>query len=219
VGDDRDFVEEWRPFVASIAHKVRAQLDFQGDLDDLLSAGMEGLITARSRFDASRGVKFNTFAYYRVRGSMLDQIRKMAYVPPKTHRLMRAAEAADDVLEAETNVRGAAGPGEKDPKQSLERIDDALGKLTASFVLAAVGQDENKEAETPESAAIAGSEAARVRAALDVLDERERALVEGYYFEGRRFDEVANELGISKSWASRIHGKALDRLRRALGEV
>jgi RNA polymerase sigma factor for flagellar operon FliA len=211
VGEDRDFVEEWRPFVASIAHKLRASIDYQGDLDDLLAAGMEGLIGARARFDASRGVKFNTFAYYRVRGAMLDQVRKMAYLPAKTHRLVKAAEAGDGFLEAEAEGRAAAS-GTADVKASLEKIDDVLGKLTASFVLAAVGQEE------PESQVIEVDEAARVRAALDVLDERERALVQGFYFDGRRFDEVAEELGISKSWASRIHSKALIALRRALGD-
>lgn len=217
MGEDRDFVEEWRPFVSSIAHKVRGQLDIQGDLDDLLAAGMEGLVAARSRFDASRGVKFNTFAYYRVRGAMLDHIRRMAFLPPKAHRLVRAAEAGDDVLEAEAERRAAGGTLDK--AQALEHIDDVLGKLTSSFVMTAVGQNEDKEVETPESAVIGQSEASRVRAALDVLPERERALVQGFYFDGRRFDEVAAELGISKSWASRLHGKALERLKRALGDA
>jgi RNA polymerase sigma factor for flagellar operon FliA len=222
VGEDRDFVEEWRPFVASIAHRVRASLDIKGDLDDLLASGMEGLIMARSRFDPSRGVKFNTFAYYRVRGAMLDHIRRMAFLPAKAHRLVKAAAAGDDVLEAEAESRGATplgAQGQKTAAKSLERIDDALGKLTASFVLAAVGQDGEQEVETPESAAIGQDEAARLRASLDVLPERERALVQGFYFEGRRFDEVAEDLGISKSWASRLHTKALSRLRRALGET
>jgi RNA polymerase sigma factor for flagellar operon FliA len=219
VGDDKDFVDEWRPFVVSIANKVRASLDYQGDLDDLISAGMEGLIGARVRFDASRGVQFNTFAYYRVRGAMMDQIRKMSFLPVKTHRLVKAAEAGDDVLLAEAEAQAAAGGGgARSAEQTLEKIDDVLGKLTASFVLAAVGQDESDEPETPEESAIAGDEASRVRQALDVLDERERALVQGFYFDGRRFDEVAAELGISKSWASRLHTKALSRLRKALGE-
>ncbi len=219
MGDEKDFVEEWRPFVVSIAHKVRASLDFQGELDDLIGAGMEGLVSARARFDASRGVKFNTFAYYRVRGAMMDQVRKMAYLPARTHRLLKAAEAGDEVLLAEAEALGAGpGTGQSDPQKTLEKIDDALGKLTASFVMAAVGQDESEEVPTPEASVIAVDEAARVREALEVLDERERALVQGFYFEGRRFDEVAAELGISKSWASRLHGKALDRLRKALGE-
>jgi RNA polymerase sigma factor for flagellar operon FliA len=218
VGEDRDFVEEWRPFVASIAHKLRAMIDYQGDLDDLLSAGMEGLIGARARFDASRGVKFNTFAYYRVRGAMLDQVRKMAYLPAKTHRLVKAADAGDGFLEAEAEAQAqATGTEVLDRTASLEKVDDILGKLTASFVLAAVGQAEH-ESETPESMLIEVNEAARVRAALEVLDERERALVHGFYFEGRRFDEVAAELGISKSWASRLHAKALTSLRRVLGD-
>ncbi|MBW2462960.1 MAG: sigma-70 family RNA polymerase sigma factor [Deltaproteobacteria bacterium] len=216
MGDDRDFVDEWRPFVASIAHKVCAQFGIQGELDDLLAAGMEGLVGARNRFDASRGVKFNTFAYYRVRGAIIDHVRRQAYLPSGSHRLVRAA-AADDVLEAEAQIQGAS-PAKGDAAANLRRADDVLGKLTASFVIASLGQDEAEAVETPEAFVIARTEATRVRQALDELPDRERALVKGFYFEGRRFDEVAAELGISKSWASRIHGKALDLLRRALQE-
>lgn len=218
MGDDQDFVDKWRPFVASIAHKVRAQFGIPGELDDLLAAGMEGLVSARNRFDASRGVRFNTFAYYRVRGAMIDQIRRMAYLPHASHRLVRTAGAADDILEAEAEAQAAAGPSNLDTAAKLQRADDVLAKLTASFVIASLGQDEKVATETPETEVVARSEATRVRRALEQLPERERALVQGYYFDGRRFDEVAGDLGISKSWASRLHAKALALLRESLEE-
>ncbi len=217
LGEGDRFIEEWRPFVANIAHKVRAHLDFRGDIDDLIAWGFEGLLSAKTRYDPTRGVQFNTFAYYRVRGAMLDGIREQAFLPSRLHHLRRAAEAADDVLEHEGESRAAAaGSSGPSAQKAAEALDSLLGKLTATYVLASLGQGDDDRPASPEQALVDAETASRVRKALDVLPERERALVQGFYFEGRQFDEVASELGISKSWASRLHTKALALLREAL---
>lgn len=212
-----EFVEEHRPLVRSIAHRLVAQLDLNCDLDELLAFGFRGLVEAKSRFDPSRGVQFNTFAYYRIRGAILDGVRDMAYLPRRVHALRKAAESADHVLEDAGAAKAAAPPGARaDKSEAAAALDDALGKLTAGYVMASLGQGDEAQPATPEDELMDAVEADRVRAALEVLPERERALVEGFYFEGRRFDEVAQELGISKSWASRLHTKALGLLREAL---
>lgn len=213
---DDAFIEEHRPLVRSLAHRLKAQLDLSCDLDELIAFGLRGLVEASRRFDPSRGVQFNTFAYYRVRGAILDGVRDMAYLPRRAHAIRRAVEAGDRVLEDLGESRAAAPPGTRTTREdAAAAIDDTLGKLSAAYVMASVGQDLEPPA-TPEEELLEVAEADRVRAALDVLPERERALVEGFYFEGRRFDEVARELGISKSWASRLHTRALGRLREAL---
>lgn len=214
--DDR-FIEEYRPLVQSIVGKLRAGLDLNCDPDDLIAFGMKGLVEARGRYDPSRGVQFNTFAYYRIRGSVLDGIRQMAYLPRRAHALRRAAEGADTVAEEAGDARAAAAAsGGRDTEATVVALDDALGKMTASFVIASLGQSQEDAGRNPEAIVIEADQAARVRRALDGLPERERALVDGFYFQGRRFDEVADELGISKSWASRLHTKALALLREAL---
>ena len=83
---DDDFVREHEGFVRSIALRVRAEMDLTCELDDLVSAGFHGLLEAKSRFDATRGVQFSTFAYYRVRGACIDSVRKMAYLPRRAHQ-------------------------------------------------------------------------------------------------------------------------------------
>lgn len=214
---DDQFIEEYRPLVRSIAHKIRNSLDLTCDLDDLIAFGFHGLVEARGRFDASRGVQFNTFAYYRIRGAILDGVRKMAYLPRRAHQRLRAAEAADRVAE-DTGDGRAADPGKRnDLAATADAIAETLHKMTAAFVMSAVGQGDDDVPSSPEEALIAEEQSARVRRALEGLDERELALVKGFYFDGRRFDEVAAELGISKSWASRIHTKALADLKKALG--
>ncbi|MCB9615436.1 MAG: sigma-70 family RNA polymerase sigma factor [Sandaracinus sp.] len=211
---DREFIEEYRPLVHSIAVKMRARYDLKNDLDDLLADGYRGLLEARDRYDPSRGVQFNTFAYYRIRGAIIDGVRKSAYVSRRAYAQLRAAEAALAVGEEAGEKRAADPAARGDVQRSTEALHDTLTKLTAGFLLASVGQDE--ETETPEETLLADEMKTRVRSALASLPERELALVQGFYFEGRRFDEVADELGISKSWASRLHTKALERLKEAL---
>ncbi len=211
---DAEFIEEYRPLVISIANKVRAQFDIRTDLDDLVAHGFEGLLQAKSRFDASRGVKFNTFAYYRIRGAMIDGIRKSSFHSRRAWSKFKAAEAALEIGEFAGEER-AADP-ERNTEQKVEALHDAMSKLTASFVMASIGQKEEGEGDTPADTFLRNEAKDRVREALSVLPDRELALIQGFYFEGRQFDEVAKDLGISKSWGSRLHYKALGRLKDAL---
>lgn len=214
--EDQRFVEEHEQLVRKLAHRVRAELDLTCELEDLIAFGYHGLLEARGRYDATRGVQFSTFAYYRVRGAILDGVRKMAYLPRRIHQKRRAAEAIDWAIEAEGEARAASPEARSDAEQTLAAIDDILGKITATFMLAAVGQDEGATPESPEDQLIGAHEQHRVRHALDVLPERERIVVTGMYFEGRNLDDIGAELGISKSWACRIHTRALGLLREAL---
>lgn len=213
---EEEFIEEYRGLVRSIAMRVRARYDLEVELDDLVADGLIGLVEAKSRFDPDKGVQFNTFAYYRIRGAILDGVRKQSFMPRRAYEQLRAAEAALGIGEALGEARAADPAGRKDVAKCTEALHDTISRLTASFVIASLGQDEGSE--TPEDTLLAGESAARIRAALGELPERERALVEGHYLKGRRFDLVAKELGISKSWASRLHTKALDRLRAILAK-
>lgn len=220
--DDDAFVEKHTETVRQLAFRLRGQLDLQGvELDELIGYGFRGLLEARARFDATRGVKFETFAYYRIRGAILDGVRKMAYLPRKVHARRKAAMAQDEVAEqagekrlAEASERGGP-PG---VGAALGAIDDVLGRTCAAFVVAALGQDEDAPRPSPEAQLVGKERSVRVRAALSVLPERERALVEGFYFGDRTLEDIGQELGISKSWASRLHARALGRLREVLGE-
>ncbi|MBX3250625.1 MAG: sigma-70 family RNA polymerase sigma factor [Myxococcales bacterium] len=211
---DRDFIEEYRPLVQSIATKLRTRYDLKQEVDDLMAEGFRGLIEARDRYDPSRGVQFNTFAYYRIRGAIIDGVRKSAYVSRRAYAQLRATEAALAIGEAVGEERAADPEARTDLARTTEALHETLAKLSASFVLAAVGQDE--EPETPEETILLEEAKDRVRDAVKGLPDRELALVQGFYFEGRRFDEVADGLGISKSWASRLHTKALERIRAAV---
>ncbi|MEM6957251.1 MAG: sigma-70 family RNA polymerase sigma factor [Myxococcota bacterium] len=214
---DDAFIQEYRPLVLSIVKKVRAQFDLRGDVDDLIAYGMEGLVQAKGRFDPERGVKFNTFAYYRIRGAIIDGVRRSTFFSRRAYAKMKAAEAALELGEFVGEQEAAKTEGTT-PAAAAEVLHDTLAKMTASFVMASIGQKEEGEGDTPEDSLVREQAKTRLRAALKELPERELRLIEGFYFEGRQFDEVAAEIGISKSWGSRLHYKALARLKSALGD-
>ena len=219
---DNEFVRQYEPFVRGIAKHTTAQLEIEGDLEDLVAAGFEGLLDARNRFDPARGVAFKSFAYYRVRGAVIDAVRQNAYLPRRAYARLKAAEALD--LEGEQAVEqragaevGGAGAAARDPEQSLRAIDGILGRIAAAYCTAAGSEsDDPPESPNPEHALLARERHDRLRRALDALPEPERALLQGHYLQDRRFDEIAKDLGLSKSWASRLHTRALDRLRELL---
>ncbi len=215
-----EFVEAHRPLVRSIAKKVKVQLALQCELDDLLGFGMQGLLEAQARYDSSRGVQFSTFAYYRIRGAIVDGVRQMAYVPRRMHARMKALEAADRVAEDTGETWVANHAQREDAALAARTIESTLVRITHAWLLAGAAIEEEPSTTTgPETSFFEEEQSAKVREAVERLPEREAALVRGFYFEGRQFDDVANDLGISKSWASRLHTKALDLLREKLREV
>ncbi len=207
-------LEEHRPLILKIARRVRHEMAQHVPLEDLEAFGVAGLLEAHSRFDATRGARFSTFAYYRVRGAMLDGLRKMLDAPPKSMLRAKRAQAADDLAEA-AGAQRAADVRNRTPEQSLAAVQKTLMRLTTSFVASCVDPDP-AALEAPDEPLLARERKQRLRAAMERLPERERIILEGYYLHERPLDDVAQELGLSLSWASRLHHKGLDRLRALL---
>lgn len=182
--------------VVGLAGRLRRELSLPGELDDLIAFGFGGLLEAERRYDPSRGVRFQTFAYYRVRGAMLDGVRKMAELPRRAHQ--RLKEEA-----------------ERPPTAAPTGLDKAFARMSASLTGSSPVQGSFAE-ESPESALLKNESVERLLGALSELPARQRLLIRGRYFEGRRLEDIALELGVSKSWASRIHTQALRALREVL---
>ncbi len=215
--DDDRFIREHEGLVTSIAQRLRGEMELTLAMEDLKGWGFQGLVEARSRFDASRGVQFSTFAYYRVRGAMIDGIRKTGYVSRRAHELAKIAEAADAAAEQVAEDRAGMTPAQRaDVQQTAASIDDILARTTAAFVIEAVGQAERERAPGPDELLIAAESRDRVRAAVDTLPEREAKVIRDFYFQGRVLDEIAADFGVSRSWVSRMHTRALGMLRESL---
>lgn len=191
-----ELIAQHRAMVVGLAGRLRRELSLPGGLDDLIAFGFGGLLEAERRFDPARGVRFQAFAYYRVRGAMLDGVRQMATFPRRFHERMKA--------ETPSEITAAPTP-----------IDRTFARISASLTSASPLQGRFAE-QSPEAALLQGESVERLLRALAELPERERFLVRGHYFEGRSFEELGEALGISKSWASRLHRQALRTLRHAV---
>ena len=190
-----EFITQHEKMVHGLANRLRRELSLRGDLDDLIAFGFGGLLEARHRFDPGRGVRFQTFAYHRVRGAMLDGVRKMSQLPRRAHERLQAA----------------AEPTPTAAPTALDRAFTRMSALSAGTVLQGRFGDES-----PEAVLLKNESVTRLLQALPSLSPRQRVLVRGFYFDGRSIDAMAQELGISKSWASRLHTSALRELREAL---
>ncbi len=214
--DERQFTEQYEGLVRNIAVKTRDQLCLPCEIDDLLGYGFRGLLEARERFDPSQGVQFKTYAHYRIRGAIIDGVRKMVDLPRRAFARIRAARILDAECESAGKMRVAVEQSRTDLYASLQGVDAILSRVVTAYSLGNILDLEPEETETPEDRAIAREQKQAALEALESLPERERLLLRCVYLEERSIDEVARQLGISKSWASRVHGKALDKLRRQI---
>lgn len=206
--------EAHQELVEKVVRRLSRELDLSCDPEDLRAWGQQGLLEARQRFDASRGVRFSTFAYYRVRGAVIDGVRKQGWLRRRAYAKLKALEAADQVCEP-VGEQQAQQPS-LDAAQRAAQIGDILGKISAAYLLSALGQGDDDAPESPEEQVDRTMTRSQVQRDMADLPEREHALLRAVYFEGLTIEEAGARLGLSKSWASRMHAKALERMRRSL---
>jgi RNA polymerase sigma factor for flagellar operon FliA len=222
MGHDRDrLVEENLDLVRSIAGKLRRSLGRTLDLDELVAYGAKGLVEAASRFDSRQGVA--TFAYYRIRGAMLDGMRTMGWYSRGDYARYRAEERANEYLRnrAEQEGAGAAPAGQvRDAAETLAEIAEVLSGVATVHItsLEAAASVTDERLPPPDQQLERLHLQARARKALHKLPDKERRLLQLHYFEDRNLEAAGAELGLSKSWVSRLHARAVDRLRQVLEE-
>jgi len=207
-------LEAHRELVERIVRGLIRELDLSCDPDDLRGWGFQGLLEAKQRFDATRGVRFSAFAHYRIRGAILDGVRSQGFLRRRAYARLKALEATDAVSEQLAEEHGERAPMSAEAR--AEALDATLGKITAAFLISAVGQGEDRAPEAPDQQLESAEVKGMVQKGLGALPERERILLEAVYFEGATIEAAGLRMGLSKSWASRLHAKALDRLRKHL---
>lgn len=227
----RDDAEALRRFEAEldlvevVARQVARAVGSAVELDDLLSFGREGLLDAARRFDASRGVPFRAYANYRVRGAIFDGVRKLSRLPRRVHERLNGLASASAVSEGALEDRSVRPAGGMSAAQADAALADHLGAMATALAVGLVAPTAFTEegerhpvsqAEDPEAAFARSELLALVRTAIGELPHEEAELVRRHYLEGERFDHVATDLGLSKSWASRLHTRAMGRLSKRL---
>jgi len=218
----RQMVEQHLPLVQAIARKVKKSVGASVEIEDLVGYGSKGLVEAAERFDARHGVAFSTFAYYRIRGAMYDGLRSMGWYSRADYARYRAEERANEYLRNRADREGAAraegAPPSADPAAALAEVSEILSSVATvhitSLEAAAAVPDESRPA--PDLAVEAQRTSARVRRAVAALPDKERRLMELYYFADKNLEEAGAQLGLSKSWACRLHARAVELLRATL---
>jgi RNA polymerase sigma factor for flagellar operon FliA len=232
---DRDrLVEQHLGLVQSVARKLRKQITARIDFDDLVGYGSKGLLEAAERFDPVHGVAFTTFAYYRIRGAMLDGLRTMGWYSRADYARYRAEERATEYLQNQAERAGAAATGaregvadgdadkESDQVQSkLSAIAELLSGVATVHItsLEAAATVADERLPPPDASLDTGRLSARVRDAVGKLPDRERQLMELYYFADKNLEEAGAVMGLSKSWACRLHARAVELLRLRLADA
>ncbi len=218
------------PFVEALARRMAASMPHSIDIGDLVQDGVLGLIDAAHRFDADRGIKFETFAERRVRGAMIDALRRDAW-PRGVRRQRRELEAAREALRRElghepsmADLAARVGSDEKKLSRTIVRINTiestsplASGEhLDESSLPAALVPS---EPDAPDSAYEKTETRDRVRAAIASLPPRERKVIGLYYYGEVTMKQIGAEIGVNESRVSQLHARAIRRLRDSLGDM
>ena len=219
---------EHLPTVRYIARRIHERLPQHVDLDDLISAGVVGLIDAFSKFDHTKKVQFKSYAQFRIRGAILDSLRTLDWSPRELRRKGRAVEEA---IRAVTQRIGHA-PSEQEiateMNLSLTEYQQLLGDLKG-LEIGSLHMERSEESGDEELAYIPGSPEEdplfrclkgemkqRLADAIDDLPEKERMVLTLYYYEELTMKEIGLTLGVVESRVSQIHSSAVLRLRTAL---
>jgi RNA polymerase sigma factor for flagellar operon FliA len=222
-------IESGLPFVESLARRVAATMPHSIDIGDLVQDGMLGLIDAARRFDEDRGIKFETFAERRVRGAMIDALRRDAW-PRGVRRIRRELEAARESLRRELGAEPTLADLAARVGSDETRLGKTIVRINTIESTSPLSTGENidgatlppvlvpSEPESPERAYERCEVRNRIRAAIASLPPRERRVVGMYYFGEVTMKEIGHEIGVNESRVSQLHARAIQRLRRALCE-
>ncbi|WP_396223619.1 sigma-70 family RNA polymerase sigma factor [Gemmatimonas sp.] len=226
VARDR-LLEEHLGLVHHVARQVSRTLAVRADFDELVSAGTIGLMTALEGFDATRGLAFSTFAAPRIRGAILDELRKQDHVPRSIRRKTREITAAREAFQ---RVHGR-GPEDRELAQQLGVDLETLWRWRADvegahhIPLDRTPGDREHSAVAPadtltseldgdvEESLTHEQEVAHLKEAILRLKEQERVVLSLYYFEELKLHEIAKVLELTESRVSQIRSKALSKLR------
>jgi RNA polymerase sigma factor for flagellar operon FliA len=231
-GPDRDrLLLEHLPTVRYLARRIHERLPQHVELDDLISAGVVGLIDAFSKFDHTKKVQFKSYAQFRIRGAILDSLRTLDWSPRELRRKGRAVEEA---IRSVTQRLGRA-PNEQEIAAEMELtlndfqtlLGDLKGLEIGSLHMERTEDSGDQELayvpgapdEDPLFRCLKGELKQRLTDAIDELPERERLVLTLYYYEELTMKEIGLTLGVVESRVSQIHSAAVLRLRVALAAL
>ncbi|MBD3894436.1 RNA polymerase sigma factor FliA [Halomonas sp. ML-15] len=222
--DQGALLEQYLPLVRRQALAMQVKLPASVELDDLIQAGMVGLLDCLNRFDAGQGASFATYASQRIRGAMIDELRSRDWVPRSVRRNARALDEA--LRRAEQRLGRAAEEQEIADEMGVELAeyhqllgDTNGGQLLPYEEMVAEGVEPGNGEGAPPSpfaALVDGEQRQRLVEAIEQLPEREKLLLGLYYQEELNLKEIGAVLGVSESRVCQLHSQAVTRLKARL---
>lgn len=216
------------PLVKRIAHHLMARMPSSVAVEDLYQAGMLGLLDAIKRFDNSKGASFDTYAGIRIRGAMVDDVRKGEWAPRSVHRNGRRIQEAIRTVEHRTGADANDRQIAEELGVSLEEYHHMLqdSMATRLFSLNELESPDdvidtniqNAPSDDPFDELQSGVFRTHLARAIEQLSEREQLVMSLYYEEELNLKEIGEVLGVSESRVSQIHSQAAQRLRARLQE-
>ena len=227
--DDASGLSSVIPFVEQLARRVAATMPHSIDIGDLVQDGVLGLIDAANRFDEARGIKFETFAERRIRGAMIDALRRDAW-PRGVRRQRRELEAAREELRRELGYEPSLADLASKMGSDEKRLGRTIVRINAIESTSPMANNENlneaslpaalipSEPESPDAAYEREQTNSRVRAAIESLPAREQKVIGLYYYQEATMKQIGAEIGVNESRVSQLHARAIRRLKDALAK-
>jgi RNA polymerase sigma factor for flagellar operon FliA len=215
------------PFVESMARRMASTMPNSIAVSDLVQDGVLGLMDAAHRFDEGRGIKFETFAERRVRGAMIDALRRDAW-PRGVRRVRRELEAARESLRRELGAEPTVADLAKRVGADETRLERTILRISTIESTSPVANLESIDTASlpavlvpsappaPDQQYEHNQVRAHVRAALASLPSRERRIISLYYFKEATMKQIGKEIGVNESRVSQLHARAMARLRKTL---
>ena len=218
-----DTVRAHMPLVGHLVREMLARVPAHVNRDDLLSAGYAALVAAARGFDEERGVPFARFAAARVRGALLDELRGLDWASRSVRQRARRTDSARQELTAElgrtptiAEVAVKLGCTVEDIEHADDDVQRAVVFSLQGFATAGADDMVTEPSAGPEEMLIRRERLGYLRHAIDVLPERLRAVIAGYFFEERPMAQIAAELGVTESRVSQLRAEALTLLKDGL---
>lgn len=221
-------ITEYAPLVKLVAGRLSMYLGYNVEYDDLVGYGIFGLIDAIDKFDLEKEVKFETYASLRIRGTILDQIRKMDWIPRTVRQKQKKIEEAMKRVEMRTGKTALDEEVAEELGVSAEELLNWQSQLKITNVISlneyieqgaepVMDAKRNSHFIQPEENVQEEELKQKLEESLEVLTEKERKVILLYYYEDLTLKEISNILEVSESRVSQLHTKALLKMRKKLG--
>lgn len=218
---------EYAGLVKVVAGRLSIYLGYNVEYDDLVGYGTFGLIDAIDKYDFEKGVKFETYASVRIRGAILDQIRKMDWIPRTLRQKQKKVDAAYKKVELETGRPATDEEIARELEITVDELDDWQNQTKVSNLISLDDYMEQGETKVeivssedyaqPEKVVEQQALKQILVDALELLTEKEKKVIVFYYYEDLTLKEISSILEVTESRVSQLHTKALQKLRNKLG--